>query len=182
MDIILLENIDHVGKFGERVTVKPGYARNYLLPQGKATAATPDNIARFEARRAELAAKAADLVEQARILAEQIQGQTIAIHANTGPEGKLFGSVGAADIADALRERGQTVERGAIRLPDGPIRVAGEYTVEVHLHADIDAELTVIVAGSGDRDDAPAEAAEPEEAEGGQDEHRDEYQDENQDV
>lgn len=164
MDIILLENIDHVGKFGERVTVKPGYARNYLLPQGKATAATPENIAKFEARRAELAAKAADLVEQARILAEQIQGQTVVIHANTGPEGKLFGSVGAVDIADALHERGQTVERGAIRLPDGPIRVAGEYTIEVHLHVDIDAELTVIVEGSGDRDDAPAESAEPEES------------------
>ena len=162
--------------------MKPGYARNYLLPQGKATAATPDNIARFEARRAELAAKAADLVEQARILAEQIQGQTIAIHANTGPEGKLFGSVGAVDIADALGERGLAVERGAIRLPDGPIRIAGEYAIEVHLHADIDAELTVIVAGSGDRDDAPAEAAEPEEPEDARDEYQDEYRDENQDA
>lgn len=167
MDIILLENIDHVGRFGERVTVKPGYARNYLLPQGKATAATPENIAKFEARRAELAAKAADLVEQARILAEQIQGQTVSIHANTGPEGKLFGSVGAADIADALHERGQTVERSAIRLPDGPIRVAGEYTIEVHLHADVDAELTVVVEGSGDRDDAPGKTAEPEESDDG---------------
>ena len=165
MDIILLENIDHVGKFGERVTVKPGYARNYLLPQGKATAATPENIAKFEARRAELAAKAADLVEQARIVAEQIQGQNVVIHANTGPEGKLFGSVGAVDIADALHERGLTVERSAIRLPDGPIRVVGEYTIEVHLHVDVDAELTVIVEGSGDRDDAPGDAAETEESE-----------------
>ena len=162
MDIILLENIDHVGKFGERVTVKPGYARNYLLPQGKATAATPENIARFESRRAELAAKAADLVEQARILAGQIEGQTVAIHANTGPEGKLFGSVGAVDIANALAERDLAVERSAIRLPDGPIRIAGEYTVEVHLHADIDAELTVVVAGSSDPEDAPEDATEPE--------------------
>ena len=163
MEIILLENIDHVGTFGERVTVKPGYARNYLLPQGKATAATPENIAKFEARRAELAAKAADLVEQARILAEQIQGQTVTIQANTGPEGKLFGSVGAVDIADALGERDVAVERSAIRLPDGPIRVAGEYTIDVHLHADIDAELTVVVAGSSDQDEAPLEADEPEE-------------------
>lgn len=170
MDIILLENIDHVGKFGERVTVKPGYARNYLLPQGKATAATPENIAKFEARRAELAAKAADLVEQARIVAEQIQGQNVVIHANTGPEGKLFGSVGAVDIADALHERGLTVERSAIRLPDGPIRVVGEYTIEVHLHVDVDAELTVIVEGSGDRDDTPGDAAETEESEESEDE------------
>lgn len=164
MEIILLENIDHVGKFGERVTVKPGYARNYLLPQGKATAATPDNIAKFEARRAELAAKAADLVEQARILAEQIQGQTVTIHANTGPEGKLFGSVGAVDIADALGAREITVERSAIRLPDGPIRVVGEYTIEVHLHVDIDAELTVVVEGSSDLADVPEEVAEPDES------------------
>ena len=162
MEIILLENIDHVGKFGERVTVKPGYARNYLLPQGKATAATPENIARFEARRAELAAKAADLVEQARILAEQIQGQTVTLHANTGPEGKLFGSVGAVDIAEALAQREIMVERSAIRLPDGPIRVVGEYTIEVHLHADIDAELTVVVEGSSDLADVPEEVAEPE--------------------
>ena len=164
MEIILLENIDHVGKFGERVTVKPGYARNYLLPQGKATAATPGNIAKFEARRAELAAKAADLAGRARILAEQIQGQTVTIHANTGPEGKLFGSVGAVDIADALGERDIAVERSAIRLPDGPIRVVGEYTVEVRLHVDIDAELTVVVEGSSDRADVPEEAAEPEES------------------
>ena len=181
MDVILLENIDHVGRFGERVSVKPGYARNYLLPQGKATAATPDNIAKFESRRAELAAKAADLVEQARILAEQIQGQAVVIRANTGPEGKLFGSVGAADIAAALGERGLAVERGAVRLPDGPIRVVGEYAVEVHLHADVDAELTVAVKGPDDPDDEPGEAAEPEESGGGRDAYRDEFQDEFQD-
>ena len=164
MDVILLENIDHVGKFGERVTVKPGYARNYLLPQGKATAATPESIARFEARRAELAAKAADLVEQARIRAEAIMGQTVTIHANTGPEGKLFGSVGAVDIADALGERGMPVERSEIRLPDGPIRIVGEYTVEIHLHTEIDAELTVVVEGASDRDAAEPHAAGPEAA------------------
>ena len=162
MDIILLENIDRVGKFGERVTVKPGYARNYLLPQGKATAATPENIAKFQARRSELAAKSADVVEQARIRAEEIQGQTVTIHANIGPEGKLFGSVGAVDIATALGERGTPVERSQIRLPDGPIRVAGEYTVEIHLHPEIDAELTVVVAGPSSGDSVGREAAEPE--------------------
>ena len=162
MEIILLENIDQVGKFGERVTVKPGFARNYLLPQGKATAATPENIAKFDARRAEFAAKAADLVEQARIRAEQIQGQTITIHANIGPEGKLFGSVGAVDIAETLGERGVPVERSEIRLPDGPIRVAGEYTVEIHLHTDIDAELTVVVEGPSSGDSAGQKEVEPE--------------------
>ena len=162
MDIILLENIDQVGKFGERVTVKPGYARNYLLPQGKATAATPENIAKFEARRAELAAKAADLDEQARIRAERIHGQTVTIHANIGPEGKLFGSVGAVDIAEALDELGMPVERSEIRLPDGPIRIAGEYAIEVHLHTDIDAELTVVVGGRSEGDSEAQEAVEPE--------------------
>ena len=166
MDIILLENIDRVGKFGERVTVKPGYARNYLLPQGKATAATPENIAKFQARRSELAAKAADVVEQARIRAEEIQGQTVTIHANIGPEGKLFGSVGAVDIATALGERGMPVERSQIRLPDGPIRVAGEYTVEIHLHPEIDAELTVVVEGPSSGDSVGREAAEPETVDG----------------
>ena len=162
MDIILLENIDRVGKFGERVTVKPGFARNYLLPQGKATAATPENIAKFKGRRSELAAKAADVVEQARIRAEAIQGQTVTIHANIGPEGKLFGSVGAVDIAKALGERGMPVQRSEIRLPDGPIRVAGEYTVEIHLHAQIDAELTVAVEGPSSGDSVGQEAAGPE--------------------
>ncbi len=162
MEVILLESVDHVGKFGERVSVKPGYARNYLLPQGKATAATPENIAMFEARRAELAAKAAEQVEQARIRAEEIGGLTITLHANTGPEGKLFGSVGAADIADALSERGTAVERGAIRLLEGPIRVTGEYVVQVRFHAEVDAELTVIVAGSSDQDEVEQETIEPE--------------------
>ena len=147
MEIILLENIEHVGKFGEKVTVKPGYARNFLLPQGKATAATPENIARFEARRAELAARVADEVERVRIRAEEIRGQTITIQANAGPEGKLFGSVGPVDIAGAMQERGLSIERSEVRMPDGPIRVAGEHTVDLHLHAEFDVQITVIVDG-----------------------------------
>ena len=147
MEIILLENIDHVGRVGDRVTVKPGYARNYLFPKGKATAATPQNIAAFESRRAELELKAADEVERARIRAGEIHGQVVAVQANMGPEGKLFGSVGATDIAAACEALGFTVERGQIRLPDGPIRVAGEHTVEVNLHIDVGAEFTVRVEG-----------------------------------
>lgn len=163
MDIILLENIDHVGKFGERVTVKPGYARNYLFPQGKATAATPENIARFEARRAELATKAADQIEQARIRAEEIQDQVITIQVNAGPEGKLFGSVGAIDIVNALEERGLRAERSEVRLPDGPIRVVGEYTIDLHFHADIDAQFTVVVDGGSEPTPEVEETTDPEE-------------------
>ena len=147
MEIILLENIDHVGRVGDQVTVRPGYARNYLFPKGKATVATPENIAKFESRRAELELKAADVVEKAQIRAREIQDKVIAIQANMGPEGRLFGSVGANDIAAACEALGLTVERSKIRLPDGPIRVAGEHTVEVHLHVDVDAEFTVRVEG-----------------------------------
>ena len=159
MEIILLENIGHVGRFGEQVTVKPGYARNYLFPQGKAAPATPENIARFEARRAELAATAADQVENARIRAEAFQGQAVTVQANTGPEGKLFGSVGPADIAEALEARGLAVERSEIRMPDGPIRVVGEYTIELHLHSEFDARVTVIVESASGSDSTDPEGA-----------------------
>ena len=147
MQIILLENIDHVGRVGDRVTVKPGYARNYLFPKGKATVATPENIARFESRRTELELKAANEVEKAQIRAREIKDTVVAIQANMGPGGKLFGSVGAIDIAEACEMQGITVERSEIRLPDGPIRVAGDHAVEVHLHVDVDIELTVRVEG-----------------------------------
>ncbi len=147
MEIILLENIDRVGRVGDQVTVKPGFARNYLFPKGKATVATAENIARFEGRRAELEAKAANVVEKAQIRAREMQDKVIAIQANMGPEGKLFGSVGASDIVEAFEAHGVTLERGEIRLPDGPIRVAGEHTVEAHLHVNVDAEFTVRVEG-----------------------------------
>ena len=101
MDIILLEKIDNVGGVGDQVTVKPGYARNYLIPQGKATVATPENIAKFEAMRAELEAKAAGELGEAQLRAAKFEGQVIRIQANAGPEGKLFGSVGTIDIAEA---------------------------------------------------------------------------------
>ena len=164
MEIILLENIDQVGRFGEQVSVKPGYARNYLFPQGKAAPATPENIARFEGRHAELAARAADQVEQARIRAEALQGQAVTIQANTGPSGKLFGSVGPADIAEALEARGLPVERSEIRMPDGPIRVVGEYTIELHLHTEFDAQVTVTVEGASGADSADPQAPETEDS------------------
>lgn len=147
MDVILLEKIDNVGGIGDKVTVKPGFARNYLVPQGKATVATPENLARFESMRAELEAKAAGELEQAQARATGIEGQVVRIQANAGPEGKLFGSVGTIDIAEALEALGIAVERSEIRLPDGPIRVAGEHRVELHLHTDVNAPLTVLVEG-----------------------------------
>jgi len=147
MDIILLEKIDNLGGIGDKVTVKPGYARNFLIPKGKATVATAENLAKFEARRADLEAKAQGELEQVQARAAKFEGQVIKIQANAGPEGKLFGSVGTIDIATACEEMGLEVERSAIRLPEGPIRVAGEHQIELHLHSDINVPLTVIVEG-----------------------------------
>jgi large subunit ribosomal protein L9 len=148
MDIILLESIDNVGGIGDKVAVKPGYARNYLIPQGKATVATPENLGKFEAMRAELEAKAVGELEEVQNRAAKIEGQVIKIQANAGPEGKLFGSVGTIDIADACEVLGLAVKRSEVRLPDGPIRVAGEHQVELHLHANSSVFLTVIVEGA----------------------------------
>jgi len=149
MEIILLEKIDNVGGIGDKVSVKPGYARNYLIPQGKATLATPENIERFEARRAELEAKAHTELEAAQARADKIAGQVLHITANAGPGGKLFGSVGTPDIAEACEALGFDVERSEVRLPDGPLRVVGEHEIELHFHADVNAPLTVVVESAG---------------------------------
>jgi large subunit ribosomal protein L9 len=148
MEVILLEKIDNVGGIGDQVKVKPGYARNYLLPQGKATLATPENVAKFEARRAELEAKAQAELERARARAAKLEGQSLTLTANAGPEGKLFGSIGTIDIAAACESLGVEIERSEIRLPDGPLRVVGEHTVELHLHTDVNVGLTVMVEAS----------------------------------
>ena len=158
MEIFLLETIDNVGRIGERVHVKPGYARNYLIPKGKAALATPENIVRFEAMRAELEAKADAEVAAASGQAEKLEGRVIRIEARVGAEGKLFGSVGSIDIVAACEELGVTVERSRVRLPDGPLRVVGEHAIELHLHADVHIPLKVVVA-SNDPEDAE-EAAE----------------------
>ncbi len=148
MEIFLLETIDNVGRIGERVHVKPGYARNYLIPKGKAALATPENIVRFEAMRAELEAKADAEVTAASGQAEKLEGQVIRIEARVGAEGKLFGSVGSIDIVAACEELGVTVERSRVRLPDGPLRVVGEHVIELHLHADVHVPLKVVVASN----------------------------------
>jgi large subunit ribosomal protein L9 len=145
MEVILLEKIENVGGIGDQVKVKPGFARNYLLPQGKATLATPENVAKFEARRAELEAKAQAELGEAQVRAAKLEGQTLKLTATAGPEGKLFGSIGPIDIAAACESFGIEVERSEVRLPDGPLRVVGEHAVELHLHTDVNVALTVLV-------------------------------------
>jgi large subunit ribosomal protein L9 len=147
MEVILLEKIDSLGGLGDKVRVRPGYARNYLLPQGKAKFATPENIAEFEARRAELERAAAEALAAAETRRESLTGMVIEMTAKAGGEGKLFGSIGAADIADAVTARGVEVEKREVRLPEGPLRQAGEYEIQLHLHADVDADIRIIVIG-----------------------------------
>ena len=149
MDVILLEQVENLGNIGDQVSVKSGYGRNFLLPKGKATLATPENIAVFEARRAELEAKQAEELSNVKARAAQIEGLSIEIKANVGEEGKLFGSVGTVDIADACSAIGVEVQRSEVRLPDGPLRETGEFTVEVHLHTDVNVILNVKVVGDG---------------------------------
>lgn len=147
MEVILLEKIDNLGGLGDKVRVRPGYARNYLLPKGKAKFATPENIAEFEARRAELERAAAEALATAEARRDSLSGMVIEIRGKAGSEGKLFGSIGAGDIADAVTARGVEVEKREVRLPEGPLRQAGEYEIEVHLHADVDADIRIIVIG-----------------------------------
>jgi large subunit ribosomal protein L9 len=147
MEVILLEKIDNVGGIGDRVKVKSGFARNFLIPQGKATTATAQNIQKFEKIRADLEAKAAAEVEAARARASEIEGKELNIAVQAGSEGRLFGSVGTIDIAEALEALGVQVERSEIRLPDGPLRVVGEHEVEIHLHADVNVPLKVVLEG-----------------------------------
>ena len=147
MEVILLDKVENLGGIGDKVNVKPGYARNYLLPQGKAARATPENIAEFEARRAELEAKAATVIADARARAEKIEGLTLTILAKAGSEGKLFGSVGPVDIAEAADAAGVTIERSEIRLAEGPLRAVGTHEVEVHLHSEVSVPITVTVEG-----------------------------------
>lgn len=145
MEIILLEKVDNVGGIGDRVRVRSGYARNYLIPKGKATLATPDNIAKFESRRAELEAKAAAELAEAQARAKKLEGVVIKMQMQAGAEGKLFGSVGTVDIADEIRKLGVEIERSEIRLREGPLRVVGEHHIDLHLHTDVNVELTVAI-------------------------------------
>lgn len=167
MEVILLEKVENLGNIGEKVSVKSGYGRNYLLPQGKATAATVENIAIFEARRAELEAKQAEEVASAESRAAKIEGLKLSITAKSGVEGKLFGSLGTIDIAEAATAAGVEIERSEVRLPDGPLRSVGEHDVEIHLHADLNVAIKVNVVGDHDVDPlAEQDESEGDKAEG----------------
>ena len=145
MEVILLQKIANLGDIGDRVRVKPGFGRNYLLPGGKATLATAENIAKFEARRVELESRAAAELDAARTRAEALAGLRLSITAKAGSEGKLFGSISTADIAEACGAAGHRIERAEVRLPGGPIRTVGEHVITLHLHSDVNVEVPLTV-------------------------------------
>jgi large subunit ribosomal protein L9 len=145
MDIILLQKVANLGTIGDRVKVKSGYARNFLLPTGKATMATPASIAKFEAQRADLERKASEELAAAQKRAESFKEFKLSLSAKAGAEGKLFGSIGTADIAEACTKAGQPLVRSEVRMPTGPIRMAGDHQVQLHLHTDVDVVLAVSI-------------------------------------
>lgn len=145
MEVILLEKVANLGALGDQVRVKPGYGRNYLIPQGKATPATPENIERFEQRRAELERQAAEALAAAQARAEKLEGYELTLTAKAGDEGKMFGSVGTSDIAEGLQAAGHEVERQEVLLPEGAFRQLGEYEVQLRLHADVEATIKLVI-------------------------------------
>lgn len=145
MEVILLEKIRNLGGLGDKVKVRPGYGRNFLIPQGKAVAASTANIAAFEARRAELEKQQQEAVAAAEARAESLNGLEVTIAARSGDEGKLFGSIGTRDLADAITAAGIEVEKHEVLLPEGALRHTGEYEVDLALHSDVTATVKVNV-------------------------------------
>ena len=145
MNVILLEKIGNLGDLGDEVSVKSGFARNYLLPQGKAVTADDENRTIFEGRRAELEASANEKLAEANTRAEKLADKELSIAVKSGEEGRLYGSVGTQNIADALTAEGIPVERSEIRMPEGVIRVLGEYEIAIQLHTDVTAHIKVVV-------------------------------------
>lgn len=145
MELILLQKVKNLGNLGDKVNVKPGYGRNYLVPQGKATAATTENIAEFEQRRAEYEAKANQQLAGAEARQAQLENASVTVKANASPEGKLFGSVGPRDIAEAFTAAGIALDKSEVVMGEGPLRHIGEFEVQVHLHADVHATVKVVV-------------------------------------
>ena len=158
MQVILLQRVVNLGKLGETVDVKAGYGRNYLIPQGKALPATEANLAKFEARRAELEALEAEELLAANARAEALADVNVIMRAKSGDEGKLFGSIGARDIADALTKSGLEVARSEVKMPEGAFRQIGEYKVTIQLHHDISTDILVTIlsedAPTADEDDS----------------------------
>lgn len=147
MQVILMEKLGHLGGLGDVVKVKDGYARNYLIPKGKAKRATEANLKAFEARRAELEQAQAEALGKAQARAAQLEGVTLQITRKAGVDGRLFGSVSNYDVIDALKAQGVEVERSEVRMPQGPLKQVGEYPIEIALHPDLVAVITVSVLG-----------------------------------
>ena len=145
MKVILQEKVANLGNVGDQVLVRPGYARNFLFPYGKAVPATPESIAEFEKRRAELEKAAAALLEKAKAKAKKLTAKTFKITANASEEGKLFGSVGPREIAEAISKNGVTIGKHEVNLPEGPIRQMGEYQIPIHLHIDVSVTVKIEV-------------------------------------
>ena len=145
MDVILLTKVDNLGGLGDKVKVRPGYGRNFLIPTGRAVAATAKNLDAFEERRAELERSAADSLSAAQARKARLEALSVTIARKSGEEGRLFGSVGTGDIAAAVTGAGEALEKKEVRLPDGPLRQLGAYEIELHLHADVNASLKLEV-------------------------------------
>jgi len=145
MQLILLQKVTNLGNLGDKVEVKPGYGRNFLVPQGKAVPATAANVAEFEAKRAEYEAKAKSIQDQAQGRIAKLEGASVTLSANASTEGKLFGSIGPRDIAEALTAAGTPVEKSEVVMGEGPLRHIGEFEVVVHLHADAETTIKVII-------------------------------------
>lgn len=143
MEVILLEKVVNLGNLGDKVKIRPGYGRNFLIPQGKAVPATPSKIAEFEARRAEWEKIAAERLAQAQTRAEAISKLAVSIAHKAGDEGRLFGSVGTHAIAEAITQAGITVDKHEIRLPQGPIRTIGDFEIDIAVHTDVSLKLTI---------------------------------------
>jgi len=147
MQVILLEKIANVGNLGDVVKVKDGYARNFLIPHGKAKRATPDNLQAIEARRAELEKAAGEKLAAAQALAEKLEGAMLRISQKAGVDGRLFGSVTNLDVVEALKPQGVQIEKSMVRMPSGPLKQVGEHPVSIALHTDVTAHITVNVVG-----------------------------------
>lgn len=149
MELILLQKVQNLGGLGDKVKVKPGYGRNYLIPYGKAVPATAGNLAEFEKRRTDYEARAKELLTGAEGRKARLEGAQVAIRANASPEGKLYGSVGPRDIAEAFQAAGYELEKSEVVMGEGPIRQLGEFDVQVVFHADVETTVKVLVQAEG---------------------------------
>lgn len=145
MLVVLQEKVANLGNVGDQVTVKPGYARNYLFPFQKAVMATPENIAEFEKHRAELERAAAEVLAKAKAQLKSLENLSVTIAVNASEEGKLFGSIAPRDVAEAITKEGVEIEKSAVDMPEGPIRQVGEYDIQIRLHADVVATVKIVV-------------------------------------